>query len=133
MSTPTEFLLTHRSIVVVHGLNPTSNLNHAWKTWTIEYGVCWLTHQDLLPKLLPRARILLYSYNSKLVCMDHRFLGQSRDLLERLLSSRLEDPQRPLLFIAHSLGGLVLKAVSVLCLPFSSFSLPFFFFKYALN
>ena len=117
MSIPTLFLLTPRSIVVVHGLNPTADLNYAWKTWTTEDGVCWLTHPNLLPKVLPRARILLYSYNSKL-CMNHRFLDQARDLLDRLHGSRLEDPRRPLLFIAHSLGGLVVKAVCVLCLPF---------------
>lgn len=54
-------VLTKISIIAVHGLNPKNKENHAERTWESE-GKLWL--RDFLPKQLPRARILLYGYNS---------------------------------------------------------------------
>ncbi|GKZ29449.1 hypothetical protein AbraIFM66950_004857 [Aspergillus brasiliensis] len=99
-------------IVAVHGLNPKSKKNHAEKTWESN-GKLWL--RDFLPKQLPRARIFLFSYNSK-VAIQSSAAGvreQAHVLLDRLRLERENCEYRPLLFIAHSLGGIVVKEALV--------------------
>ena len=71
--------------------------------------------KDLLPENLPQARVLTYGYDTHL---GHRF-GPSRsqksvyefanDFLLELEAVRRSEPTRPLLFLAHSLGGIVVK------------------------
>jgi hypothetical protein len=99
-------------IVAIHGLN-----GHYEKTWTTtsQGNVNWL--QDLLPQQLPNARIMSYSYNSivefsKAVSGIKIFAEQ---LLEDLISWRLTvyERERPIIFICHSLGGLVFKQVYI--------------------
>ncbi|KAL3264442.1 hypothetical protein ABHI18_000758 [Aspergillus niger] len=99
-------------IIAVHGLNPKSKKNHAEKTWESN-GKLWL--RDFLPKQLPRARIFLFSYNSK-VAIQSSAAGvreQAHVLLDRLRLERENCEYRPLLFIAHSLGGIVVKEALV--------------------
>ncbi|KAI2923323.1 hypothetical protein CBS147343_872 [Aspergillus niger] len=99
-------------IIAVHGLNPKSKKNHAEKTWESN-GKLWL--RDFLPKQLPRARIFLFSYNSK-VAIQSSAAGvreQAHVLLDRLRLEREKCEYRPLLFIAHSLGGIVVKEALV--------------------
>ncbi|KAJ9614164.1 hypothetical protein H2200_002300 [Cladophialophora chaetospira] len=71
--------------------------------------------RDLLPSTLPRARILTYGYDTHL---GHRFgpaksqktvYDFAKDFLLELEALRRSRPTRPLLFIAHSLGGIVVK------------------------
>ncbi|KAK7743459.1 hypothetical protein SLS53_003993 [Cytospora paraplurivora] len=71
--------------------------------------------RDLLPSSVPNARVLTYGYDTKI---RHRIFGPASqnsvtdhgwDLLSALEDVRRGDPSRPLLFMAHSLGGLVLK------------------------
>ncbi|KAK3334214.1 hypothetical protein B0T19DRAFT_148254 [Cercophora scortea] len=75
--------------------------------------VCW--PRDLLPQVLPTARVLTYGYDTN---VRSRFVGpvskntvgdHGWDLLCALGDFRRQAPTRPLLFIAHSLGGLVTK------------------------
>jgi pimeloyl-ACP methyl ester carboxylesterase len=71
--------------------------------------------RDLLPQTLPYARVLTYGYDTHL---GHR-LGRpksqntvydfAKDFLMELEAVRRSQPKRPLLFIAHSLGGIVVK------------------------
>lgn len=74
----------------------------------------WL--RDALPQYLPNARVLIYGYNSKLAG-SHSFQNLSdvgsrfRASLKVALGSIPRE--RPLIFAAHSLGGLVLKEVMV--------------------
>ncbi|KAI1088639.1 hypothetical protein F5B19DRAFT_413150 [Rostrohypoxylon terebratum] len=101
------------SIVAVHGLNPMGRENHAQETWT-KGGKIWL--KDFLPgKLEQAARIMLFSYNaspamrsSSVNLNDH-----ARNLLSFLKIQRRQAPERPLVFICHSLGGLVAKQALV--------------------
>ena len=51
-------IITVRSIVAVHGLD-----GHWEKTWSTKAGVLWL--RDLLPEVIPNARIISYGYGSR--------------------------------------------------------------------
>ncbi|KAN0072306.1 hypothetical protein V8E54_009235 [Elaphomyces granulatus] len=71
--------------------------------------------RDLLPLTVPNARVLTYGYDTK---VKHFAIGQVshntvRDhgwnFLCAVEESRRKEPLRPLLLVAHSLGGLVLK------------------------
>ncbi|KAK3951352.1 hypothetical protein QBC32DRAFT_371210 [Pseudoneurospora amorphoporcata] len=78
-------------------------------------GVYW--PKDLVPTTLPSARVMTFGYDTKI---RHFSQGQiskntvqdhARELLEQLRDKRLPDAKgsRPLVFIAHSLGGLVVR------------------------
>ena len=98
-------------IVFVHGLNPRGLENHGRQTWTASNGVFWPEH--LLCHELPTARILLFSYNSSIrsSAADAHLSGHATNLCDRLKNVRLreEELRRPLIFVAHSLGGLLVK------------------------
>ena len=70
----------------------------------------WL--RDALPEYLPNARVMIYGYDSKLVG-SHSFqnLGDVGSRFRASLKVALGPVprERPLIFLAHSLGGLVLK------------------------
>ena len=110
-------LIARTSIVAVHGLNPLGRQNddnHAWNTWRkpgTKDGNLWL--RDRLPDVAPHARIFLYAYNSNLIfgSSKERLVHQANDLLETLYLKRVPDPRRPIIFIGHSLGGIMSKQV----------------------
>jgi triacylglycerol esterase/lipase EstA (alpha/beta hydrolase family) len=103
--------LTWISIVAVHGLNPRSrdDTEHAWNTWRNRAsGRLWL--RDDLPQSTPEARIFIYEYNATAVYGKDKstFVDKSNELLEALRAER-DDEERPILFLAHSMGGLLVK------------------------
>ncbi|KAF6799460.1 nb-arc and ankyrin domain protein [Colletotrichum sojae] len=72
--------------------------------------------RDLLAKDFPKTRIFTYGYDSS---VSHFFEGaanvsnirdHAQDLLQRLSGERTDCEHRRLIFVAHSLGGLVVKA-----------------------
>ncbi|KAI1121331.1 ankyrin [Nemania abortiva] len=75
--------------------------------------VCW--PRDLVPKVLPNARVLTFGYDTNI----RRPFGKRRsenslenhadDFLFELETHRRDDVGRPLIFVAHSLGGLLVK------------------------
>ncbi|KAF3483791.1 LipA and NB-ARC domain-containing protein [Arthroderma uncinatum] len=99
-------------IVFVHGLNGTSY--HTWATKKPE--VFWPS--DLLPKALQglEVRILTYGYDANVTAFAG---GTSKDKLHNhaehlvaklcVLRSETRSSERPIVFICHSLGGLVVK------------------------
>lgn len=89
MCTPSSFL---RSIVAVHGLNPSNKKDHAFKTWA-KNGHCWL--RDNLPADLPNARVFIYEYGSFPVMSDQkqRLVYEALDLLNLIDSHR--DDEKP--------------------------------------
>ncbi|KAK0731910.1 hypothetical protein B0H67DRAFT_90175 [Lasiosphaeris hirsuta] len=98
-------------VVAIHGLN-----GHYLNTWTDEKsGVNWL--KDILPQVVQSARVMSFSYNSMLQfsksTSDIFTFGQQ--LLESLIAERntIVETQRPIIFICHSLGGLVFKQAFV--------------------
>ncbi|KAI0861805.1 hypothetical protein F4860DRAFT_159420 [Xylaria cubensis] len=98
-------------IVAVHGLNGTAR-----DTWTDKAsGMLWL--EDFLPDAIPQARIMTFGYDSLLLsCATGQIEDFARDLLNRLwaLRNSRETINRPLVFVAHSLGGIVVKKALIL-------------------
>ncbi|KAK3363888.1 hypothetical protein B0T25DRAFT_528662 [Lasiosphaeria hispida] len=95
-------------IIAIHGLN-----GHPCGSWLskTENPTMWL--HEYLPLDTPRCRILLYGYKSNFF-QDadhdrHDVATQSVKLAATLADMRsLEAEKRPIIFIAHSYGGLVL-------------------------
>ena len=110
----TVTLLTVFSIIAVHGLNPRSkkDADHAWDTWRTPAGPqgrLWL--RDDLPQHVPESRIFLYEYNSTAVYGKDRstFIDKASELLEAIRVERDDVETRPILFLGHSMGGLLIK------------------------
>lgn len=97
-------------IVLVHGLTGDRE-----RTWTSPVtGVCW--PRDLLPLVLPDARVLTFGYDAY-VARKHGQIAQidishhANDLLNALSNERQQYAlaTRPIIFVVHSLGGLLCK------------------------
>jgi protein SERAC1 len=127
-------MLTQQSIVFLHGLGGDSRAT--WRAQDSQQP--W--PQQLLPPKLPLARIMSYGYDSHIAHLTHlvsrntvgdhannllRDLSNHRDddntvcyssSSHRLLTARLTSlkNERPLIFVAHILGGLVCEDVSPL-------------------
>ncbi|KAK0717518.1 hypothetical protein B0T26DRAFT_298556 [Lasiosphaeria miniovina] len=125
-------------IVFVHGLQ-----GHPYRTWSSTSvpnlhkparTLAWWTSKlrgskepphpaaifwpcDLLPSMCPRARIVMYGYDTMITkymtsaTSQNTIYSHAKDLLFALCreSERELDPDRPLIFVAHSLGGIVVK------------------------
>ncbi|KAJ3580311.1 hypothetical protein NPX13_g253 [Xylaria arbuscula] len=94
-------------IIAIHGLNGN------WDTtWTDEStGTNWLRHS--IPKRLKTARVMSFSYNSSVLFSKSvsNVSDFAEQLLENLEAQRVSEVERdrPMLFICHSLGGIVFK------------------------
>jgi hypothetical protein len=71
--------------------------------------------RDLVQTTLPYARVLTYGYNTHLRHVIGGPINRSTvydiawDFLVALEAERRSEPSRPILFIAHSLGGIIVK------------------------
>lgn len=120
--------LQESSIIFVHGLG--GNSVETWTSQKHDNDLNWTV--DLLPKLRPCARILTYGYSSRLFTglqgerptqpfeqRTLRYLPQalylhSHSLIKQLADLRTGDAkERPIIFVAHSLGGLIVKSALV--------------------
>ncbi|KAI1178130.1 P-loop containing nucleoside triphosphate hydrolase protein [Nemania sp. FL0916] len=100
------------SILAIHGIGADPD-----NTWTgrgpNDEKINWLTHPGMLPKAVPTARIMRFGYESGWygTAKDNPKKTYVFDVAEMLLS-QLElyrrDNIRPIIFLAHSYGGLVL-------------------------
>lgn len=102
--------LTSRSIIFVHGL--TGNREN---TWTHSNGIFW---PNLLANDFPKARIMTYGYDVDVFrsskASSDRLYEHGQSLGYSIVSQRIECSNRPILFIAHSLGGLVCQQTLIL-------------------
>ncbi|PSK36144.1 hypothetical protein B9Z65_5959 [Elsinoe australis] len=97
-------------VVFVHGL--TGNRD---KTWTHASTSCFWP-EELLPTDLPNARVYTYGYDADVIhvleqASQSRIANHAQTLLSTLANARerSETADRPLFFVAHSLGGLVVE------------------------
>ncbi|PNP80928.1 hypothetical protein FNYG_05743 [Fusarium nygamai] len=101
-------------IVAVHGLGPPAKgeAKHAFDTWRTpsgQKGCSWL--QEDLPGHIPDSRIFLYQYNTTGAYgrgLDG-FRSKADNLLEAINIERRDCPERPILLLGHSTGGLLIK------------------------
>jgi len=94
-------------VCFVHGL--TGDRESTWASGTDK--LCW--PKTLLPSKLSKARILTYGYDAyvlrKSVASSNRLIDHATNLLNDLTADRASTPSRPIIFVAHSLGGLICK------------------------
>ncbi|KAK0707015.1 hypothetical protein B0T26DRAFT_482584 [Lasiosphaeria miniovina] len=99
-------------IVAIHGIGA-----HPDGTWTgrgpAEEKVNWLTNSDMLPRAVPTARIMRFGYESSWFRSDKdepkkKFVSDVAEMLLKQLELNRRDTIRPVIFIVHSYGGLVL-------------------------
>ncbi|KAJ8109396.1 hypothetical protein OPT61_g7492 [Boeremia exigua] len=92
-------------IIAITGLD-----GHAYGSWRGKSsGTMWL--RDILSKNMPQCRTMTYGYNSKL--SQHGFgniVDYSRKFLDEIRDIRSTDKSihRPIIFVAHSFGGIIL-------------------------
>ncbi|OAX78989.1 hypothetical protein ACJ72_06697 [Emergomyces africanus] len=113
-----EPLVPQVDIVFVHGLNGTS-----YNTWaTKKPEVFW--PGDLLPRTLKsqNVRILTYGYDANVASFargtsKERLHNHAEHLAAQLIANRnLHDAvERPIIFVCHSLGGIVVKRTLLYC------------------
>lgn len=84
---------------------------------------------DLLPRSCPSARVLTWGCNAitlggRMARAQNDVFAHADDLLQELtlLRGETDSATRPVIFVAHSLGGIILKEVAPSALP--SCSLP---------
>lgn len=95
-------------IVAVHGLGAIPEIT--WKD--SPSGVNWLSDAHMLPALTPGARILRFGYDSLWLGREPirtRLPTIADKLLLVLARERQAHPRRPLVFIGHCFGGLVVQ------------------------
>lgn len=98
----------------VHGLNPRGRSDHPYETWRHQNGTFW--PRDYLPQDIPHARVFVYGYNSNVTNPQAMSTASAKDhantllnLLDMERSPQLNTRPPKIVFIGHSLGGLVIK------------------------
>lgn len=101
------------SIIAVHGLDGDADLAWTFRDKASKRDIRWLQDKNMLPKAVPNSRIMLYRYDSTWKFNAPRSnLRQCGATLSREVHDfRGKDGTNPIVFIGHSLGGLVIQNV----------------------
>ncbi|KAK3941281.1 protein SERAC1 [Diplogelasinospora grovesii] len=93
---------------LVHGLD-----GHPIRSWQADDANRTVWPRDLLPTYLPKVRVLSFGYNATIRGSTSRakIRDHARSLLQWLIDKREDDnaKMRPLVFVGHSLGGVIIK------------------------
>ncbi|KFY84460.1 hypothetical protein V500_09300 [Pseudogymnoascus sp. VKM F-4518 (FW-2643)] len=99
-------------IIAVHGIAADRD-----STWTYRPdNLCWLADPTMLPEACPRSRILAYGYESQWLGTDsvsQSLSSIAANFLHLLQGYRRDHPKRPIIFIGHCFGGLVIERALV--------------------
>ena len=109
LASPSKNANISMDIIAVPGLN-----GHAFGSWKERNGeFMWL--RDGLPETLQRSRIMIYGYDAKLDGSSSyaTISNYGKSLLHDVVLARKDSPGRLLVFLAHSLGGLLVKEAIV--------------------
>lgn len=104
---PPEGTPVAADIIAITGL-----AGHAFGSWAHTEQRMWL--RDYLPKFANNARILTYGYDTRLSKHSATIMSDlSNSFIDSLINMRhvTNCEQRPIIFIGHSLGGLLIKKV----------------------
>ncbi|KAM3563054.1 hypothetical protein ARSEF4850_002521 [Beauveria asiatica] len=87
-----------------------SNADWSWICKDGEKHINWLRDPDMLPAQVPRARIIVYRYESTwhVDAPQTRLQLCGEELVHSLHAFRAGRPSRPLVLVGHSLGGNVI-------------------------
>ncbi|KAM3464614.1 hypothetical protein MY5147_009463 [Beauveria neobassiana] len=87
-----------------------SNADWSWICKDGEKHINWLRDPDMLPAQVPKARIIVYRYESTwhVDAPKTRLQLCGEELVHSLHAFRAGRPSRPLVFVGHSLGGNVI-------------------------
>lgn len=99
------------SIVAVSGLGAAASQP------MVDGEVNWLGDEAMLPYWLPIARIMHVTYDWEWFGQDkaiqHWLPLLASELLKSVMAKRQNCPTRPVIFVGHSLGGLIIKKVGL--------------------
>jgi hypothetical protein len=110
---PHSKIIPEVDIVFVPGLG--AHPINSWQSNISDFN--WTSHKDGLVRDFPKSRILLYQYESAWTgpLKVKQYLGNlALTLLHGLRINREKYPRRPIVFVGHSMGGLVIaKAITL--------------------
>jgi len=110
---PDSKIIPEVDIVFVPGLG--ADPIKSWQSNISDFN--WTSHKDGLVRDFPKSRILLYQYESAWTgpLKVKQYLGNlASTLLHGLRIHREKYPRRPIVFVGHSMGGLVIaKAITL--------------------
>ncbi|KAL8657838.1 MAG: hypothetical protein Q9226_001523 [Calogaya cf. arnoldii] len=103
-------------IIFVHGLGGSAMRTWSWKRDTAQFWPAWLSDDEQLYKM----RVFTFGYNSNFrgSATNLNITDFAKDLLFHLLTFSQGDFKpiggRPIIFVAHSMGGLVVKKAHII-------------------